>query len=168
MAFKMNWFLSINYFFHLLATVILLGSLTGVVGLALPALSKGALSQNQWLDLQKKLIPWANGALVVLLLSGFYQMTTDPNYGGFLILDGLWAWAMLLKHVAYAGMVGVTFYLQFSIYPAIDRLQLLAAKKPEFAAEDQQQLHSREIQLLRVNVVCAVFVLLFTAVMTAV
>ena len=164
----MNWFLAINYFFHLLATVVLLGSLAGVVGFALPALRRGDLSQNRWIDLQKRLIPWTNGSLVLLLLSGFYQMTADPNYGGFLVLDNLWSWMMLLKHIAYAGMIVITFYLQFSVYPEIDRLKVLAQKRPELVAEEKELLLGREIALLRINVICAILVVLFTAIMTAV
>ncbi|MFK7803853.1 MAG: hypothetical protein AB8G95_19630 [Anaerolineae bacterium] len=164
----MNWFLSINYLFHLIATVILLGSLAGVVGLAWPALSKGELDQNQWIAIQRKLLPWANGSLVILLLSGFYQMTNDPNYGGFFVLDGVWAWAMLFKHVAYAGMVGVTLYLQFVLYPEVGRMQLLASKKPDQSAIHQQSLLNREKQLLKINFLCAVMVLVFTAIMTAI
>ena len=164
----MNWFLSINYFFHLTATIILLGSLGGVVGFAWPALSKGDLNQNQWIMLQKKLLPWANGSLVILLLSGFYQMTSDPNYSGFFVLDGIWAWAMLFKHIAYAGMVGVTFYLQFVIYPEVGRVQLLAKKQPEQSAGHQQALLNREKRLLKINLLCAMMILVFTAIMTAV
>ncbi|MEM9773929.1 MAG: hypothetical protein AAF902_05070 [Chloroflexota bacterium] len=164
----MNWVLSVNYFFHLLSTITLLGSLATVVILALPALRKGEITQNQWLTLQKRTIPWANGSLVVLLLTGFYQMTSDPNYGGFMVFDGIWAWAMLFKHVAYAGMVGVTLFLQFSVYPDIDRLSLLTQSKPEIAAAEKDKLLSREQRLLRLNVFCAVLILLFTAIMTAV
>ena len=164
----MNWFLSINYLLHLIGTVILLGSLAGVVGLAWPALAKGELSQNQWLWLQKKLIPWANGSLIVLLLSGFYQMTNDPNYSGFFVLDGIWAWAMLFKHIAYIGMVVVTLMLQFIIYPEIDRVQLFADKNPDRTAIEQDALFGREKRLLKVNFLCALMILVFTAIMTAV
>lgn len=164
----MNWILSINYFFHLITTVTLLGSLAAVMILALPALRRGEITQNQWLTLQKRIIPWANGSLIVLLLTGFYQMTNDPSYSGFLIFDGVWAWAMLFKHIAYAGMAGVTLFLQFSVYPDVDRLNLLAQSKPDLAAAEQDKLINREQQLLRLNVICAVLILLFTAIMTAV
>ena len=164
----MIWILSLNYFLHLVATIILLGSLAGVVIFAFPALQKGELDQNQWINLQKKLIPWTNGSLIVLLLTGFYQMTNDPNYAGFLVFNGVWAWAMLLKHVAYAGMIGISFWLQFSLYPQIDRIELLSAKRPAVADGEKAQLLGREKQLLRLNFVCAILILLFTAIMTAV
>ena len=164
----MNWLLAITYLLHLVATVVLLGSLAGVVGLAWPALSKGEIDQNQWITIQQRLLPWANGSLVVLLLSGFYQMTNDPNYGGFFNFDGIWAWAMLFKHIAYIGMVAVTLYLQFVLYPEVGRMQILANKKPEQSAIHQQALLGREKQLLKLNFLCAVMILVFTAIMTAV
>ena len=164
----MNWILSITYFFHLITTVTLLGSLAAVVILALPALRRGEINQNQWLILQKRIIPWSNGSLIVLLLTGFYQMTNDPSYAGFLVFDGIWAWAMLFKHVAYVSMAGVTLFLQFSVYPDVDRLDLLAQSKPGIAAAEKESLLNREQQLLRINVICAVLILLFTAIMTAV
>lgn len=164
----MIWILSINYFLHLMATIILLGSLAGVVFFAFPALKKGEIDQNQWLNMQKRLIPWTNGSLIILLLTGFYQMTNDPNYSGFFVLDGVWAWAMLLKHVAYIGMIGISFLLQFSLYPEIDRLELLKVKSPENIGGMQDELFGREQRLLRLNVVCAILILLFTALMTAV
>ena len=164
----MNWILSINYFLHLLATVVLLGSLAGVVGLAFPALSQGTIDHNQWLSIQKKLIPWSNSALIVLLLTGFYQMTSDPNYNGFFVLNGVWAWAMLLKHIAYAGMIGISFILQFSLYPEIDRVALLMSQSAESGEAERAVLLARENRLLRLNLGCSILVLLFTAVMTAV
>jgi hypothetical protein len=95
-------------------------------------------------------------------------MTNDENYQGFLVLDSLWAYAMILKHVAYVGMVAITAYLQFVLYPAMTRLALFTASQPEIAEAEQEKLTRREIRYLRLNVVCAMIVLLFTAIATAV
>jgi len=75
---------------------------------------------------------------------------------------------MLLKHVAYVGMVALTAYLQFSLYPAMTRLALLGEARPEMAAAERDRLAQREMRFLRLNVVCAMTVLLFTAIATAV
>ena len=40
---------------------------------------------------------------------------------------------MLLKHVAYVGMVALTAYLQFGLYPAMNRLALLGEARPELS-----------------------------------
>jgi uncharacterized membrane protein len=162
------WVLVASYWVHLLATVVWLGGIALMAFIAWPALRQGALSSNQWFQLQKRFLPWVNAALVVLLITGFIQMTNDENYTGFLRVDSLWAWAILLKHVAYAGMVGLTLYLQFGLYPAMNRLALLAEAQPETAAAERDRLARREIGYLRLNVACAMLVLLCTAIATAV
>ena len=162
------WVLVISYWVHLLATVVWFGGLVimGVAGL--PALKQGALDKNQWLALQKRFVLWVNGSLVLLLITGFVQMTNDVNYGGFLVLNSIWAWGMLLKHVAYGLLVVITVYLQFSLYPAIERTAVLAQKRPKIAAAEQEKHTATESRLLKINLVCAAFILLCTAVVTAV
>lgn len=164
----MNWLLTLSYFVHLLATVIWLGGLALTLIMVLPAMQTGKLGQINWLAWRQAFIWWVNGSLVALLISGFYQMTVDPNYGGFLVLDGIWAWAMLLKHIAYAGMVGISLYLQFGLYPAIERANLLAQKKPNIAKTQQQAQFTLEKTLVKLNGGLATAVLFFTAMATAV
>lgn len=164
----MFWVLAISYWIHLLATIVWLGGIIVMVFIAWPALQQGSLAANQWLNIQRRSVPWINASLVILLITGFYQMTNDPNYNGFLSVDSTWAWAILLKHIAYGVMVIITVVVQASLYPAINRLSLLAEKRPELAAAERAKLQRREIRLLRLNLLCAVIVLLFTAVATAV
>ncbi len=162
------WLLVASYWVHLLATVVWLGGIALMAFIAWPALRQGTLSSNQWFQLQKRFLPWVNAALVVLLITGFVQMTNDENYHGFLAIDSIWAWAMLLKHIAYAGMVALTAWLQFMLYPAMARLALLMETQPEAAAAERDKLAGREIRYLRLNVLTAMLVLLFTAMATAV
>lgn len=136
--------------------------------LALPAMRLGTLSSNQWVSLQRRFIPWSNGSLVLLLITGLVQMTNDPNYNGFLAFDSLWAGALFIKHLAFAGMVVIGVYVQSALYPAMARTELLAEKRPELASDEQQALIVRESRLLRLNLICAAGVLFFTAVATAV
>lgn len=164
----MFWILVFSYWIHLLATVIWLGGLALMTLVALPALRRGSLAANLWLELQQKFMPWANGSLVLLLITGFVQMTNDPNYTGFLEIDGTWAWAILLKHIAFVGMVLIGAYVQFGLYPAMERVKLLLAQRPLLAETEQSKLTQREVLLLRANLLCAVLVLFFTAMATAV
>ncbi len=161
------WILAVSYWLHLLATVVWLGGAALMAFIAWPALRQGTLDANQWFQLQKRFLPWVNAALVILLITGFVQMTNDENYHGFLSVDSVWAWAMLLKHIAYAGMVAMTAYMQFVLYPAMARLALLAETHPETAAAERGKLAGREIRYLRVNLAMAMMVLLFTAIATA-
>lgn len=162
------WLLALSYWIHLLATVVWLGGMALMAFIAWPALRRGTLDNNQWFELQKRFAPWVNGSLVVLLITGLVQMTNDTNYNGFFVFDSLWAWAILLKHIAFLGMVALTVYLQFSLYPAMTRLNLLRAANQDLAEDEAAGLARQEIRLLRVNLVCAAVVLFFTAIATAV
>lgn len=164
----MFWILVFSYWIHLLATVIWFGSLVMMTLAALPALQTGSLVANQWLTLQKRLTPWANLSLVLLLITGFVQMTNDSSYSGFLAIDSLWAWAMLVKHIAFGLLAAVTAYLQFGLYPAVDRVALLAENRPKLAEEERAKLNQREKKMLWLNVGCAILILFCTAVATAV
>lgn len=157
--------LVLSYWIHLLTTVVWLGGMAVMGLVALPAWRKQTLSDNQWFVLQERLTPWVNGSMVLLWITGFYQMTTDEHYTGFLAVDSTWAWAILLKHVAIILMMIIGLYIQLSIYPAVRRTRLLAQK---IAIDEQETLAQREAMLLRLNLVCAGVVLLFTAIATAV
>lgn len=162
------WILAISYWIHLLATVVWLGGLALLALVAWPALRQETLAANQWLTLQKRFLPWANGSLVLLLITGFVQMTNDPNYNGFMVIDSLWTGAILVKHIAFGGMVLIGGYMQGSLYPAMERISTLLESKPRLAEAERETLQQKEIRLLRLNLACAGVVLLFTAVATAV
>jgi uncharacterized membrane protein len=162
------WILVFSYWIHLLATVIWLGGQALIALVAWPALRQGTLAGNQWWQLQKRFLPWVNASLVILLITGFIQMTNDDNYSGFLALDGLWAWAILLKHLAFFGMVAITIYLQAVLYPAVSRHQLLSQSWAETLGTSSAALQQKEIRLLRLNLLCATAVLFCTAVATAI
>lgn len=164
----MFWTLVFSYWIHLLATVVWFGSLVLMALAALPALQKGSVAANSWLALQKRLTPWANISLVLLLITGFVQMTNDFNYNGFLAIDSTWAWAMLVKHIAFGLLACLTVYLQFGLYPAANRIALLAEKRPNLAQSEKDKLAQREKQVLWLNLVCAATILFCTAVATAV
>jgi uncharacterized membrane protein len=163
-----DWILTFSYWVHLLATVVWLGGMMLLAVIAWPAWRAQSLSDNQWLALQKRFAPWVNGSMALLWVTGFVQMTNNVNYTGFLAIDSTWAAAILLKHVAVVAMMAATLYLQFRVYPAMERLQLLAAKKPQTAAQEQVRLQLQERRWLWINLVCAAVILFFTAVATAV
>lgn len=164
-----TWLLALSYWLHLLATVVWLGGLTVMVGIAWPAVRRQLLATEQWLALRRQLQPWANASLVVLWLTGLLQMTADDNYEGFLVLEGnAWAQAILVKHLAVLGMMGFGLYIQWRLYPAAERLALLSEKRPEAAAAGRERLAHQEVRLQRLNLLCAAVVLLCTAIATAI
>lgn len=162
------WLLSASYWIHLIMTVIWLGGLTLLALVALPAWRAGQLDGNQWLTLQQRLAPWVNVSMVLLWVTGFVQMTNDVHYEGFLAVNSTWALAMLVKHVAALAMSALSLYVQFSIHPAIGRLALLRERRPAAAVAEQGRLEAQEVRLLRLNLACALVVLLCTAIATAV
>lgn len=162
------WVLAVSYWVHLLATVVWLGGLALMAFVAWPAVRGQLMDTSQWIWLRKRFSPLANVSLVLLWVTGFLQMTADPNYEGFLVLDSTWAQAILIKHIAVGGMMAFGLYIQWRIYPALDRMAILAKKQPITAAAEQQRLAQQEIRLLHLNLVCAAVVLLCTAVATAI
>lgn len=141
------------YWVHLLSTTVWIGGLVFTALIALPAWRKNSLSENQWLDLQKRLLPFVNGAMALLWITGFIQMTNHPNYNGFLIIDSRWAVALSLKHVAAIALSAITLYTQFALFPAIERNRLLGQNSAE-----------QTTRFLWINLLLASIVLLFTAV----
>lgn len=156
--------LAISYWLHLLTTVLWLGGLATVSLIALPAYRRGELADNQWLRLQKLMLPYINGSMAILWITGFYQMTNDAQYGGFMVLDSTWAWAILLKHIAVVGMTALSLAIQFRLIPEMERVVLLGRK----LETQRAAVAKRETRLLRLNLLFAALVLLFTAIATAV
>jgi uncharacterized membrane protein len=126
------------------------------------------LDAKQWAGLQQRFTPWANISLVILWVTGFLQMSADPNYDGFLAINSLWAQAILIKHFAVVGMMVFGLYLQWRVQPALARLSLLEKKQPELASAEREILVRKENRLVKLSLVCAAAVLFFTALATAI
>jgi uncharacterized membrane protein len=162
------WILTLSYWLHLLSTVVWLGGLTLMAVVGWPAVRRQLLESDQWALLLRRFTPWANGSMIMLWVTGFLQMSGDPNYDGFLAVSSLWAQALLIKHVAVLGMMAFGIYVQMRIHPALARLALLEQKRPAMAQAERQELAQRENRLLRLNLVLAMVVLFCTAVATAI
>jgi putative copper export protein len=122
---------------------------------------------DQWSELLRRLTPWANISLVLLWITGFLQMLANPNYEGFLSVNSLWAQAILVKHIAVAGMMVFGLYAQWRLHPALARLAILEKIQPTLAQSERDRLTRQENRVLRLNLGCALLVLFFTAVATA-
>lgn len=162
------WVLAMSYWIHLLATVTWLGGLLVMAVVAWPAVRKKIMDANQWSELLQRFTPWANISLVLLWATGFLQMSADVNYEGFLAINNLWAQAILVKHIAVGGMMVFGLYIQLRVHPELARLAILEKKQPELAQAERQRLTQRQNRLLRLNLLFALLVLLFTAIATAV
>jgi putative copper export protein len=116
--------------------------------------------------LRKRFFPLANLSLAVLIVTGLFQMTANPNYDGALTFNNQWSQVMLLKHIAFAGMVISGLLIQFGVAPALERASLLAERGKGDAVE-WEGLRRREVRLTWLNVGLGLLVLAFTAWATA-
>jgi uncharacterized membrane protein len=161
-------FLSLAYWLHMLATLVWIGGLSAMAILILPA-ARRALDASAYArllaDLQRRLDPLGWMSLIVLVGTGLFQMSANPNYDGFLRVDNLWAGAILLKHLVFFGMTGISAYLTWGVLPGLRRAALQLEKGRE--APEAARLLKQEIIFLRLNLVLGVIVLALTAIARA-
>jgi len=159
------WALSIAYWLHMLATVLWIGGLAALSLIVLPAARKaldGGAYAALLAALQKRLDPLGWFSVIVLLATGMVQMSSNPNYEGFLSIQSIWAGSILIKHLLFGLMVFVSGYITWILLPALRRAAILQARGGDASGGDR--LRKREAFLLRINLVLAVFVLLLTAI----
>ena len=164
-----TWGLSLVYWLHMLATVVWIGGLAALGLLVLPA-ARRTLDEGAYpaflAALQRRLDPLGWFSLAVLAGTGMIQMGANPNYQGFLAIQGRWATAILLKHLVFLGMVGVSAYLTWGLLPHLRRMALLQAglaDQAEGASARLMYLQRQETLLLRLNLILGVIVLALTA-----
>jgi putative copper export protein len=150
--------------------VIWLGGLALFVLLVFPE-ARRLLNENPALyaflhRLRKRFYPLTNFSLLVLVITGLFQMPADPNYEGVLDFSNDWSRLILLKHVAIAGMVVCGLAVQYGVVPALERTSLLVERGKGDPAE-YERLRRREVRLTWANVILAALVLACTAWATA-
>jgi uncharacterized membrane protein len=158
------WALSLAYWLHMLATVIWIGGLAALVILVIPASRKAfeGRSYASFLSgVQQRLNPLAWACLVVLAGTGMFQMSANPNYQGFLSIDNRWATAILVKHLLFLAMTGVSAYLTWGVLPGLHRIALKQAVGQE--TPEAERLEKLEANLLRLNLLLGGLVLALTA-----
>ncbi len=156
--------LAFFYWLHMLATVVMVGSLNALSWLILPLLPKILSSQEQvrFLDaLQRRLEPLIWFCLGVLIVTGLFQMSVHPNYNGLLATGTRWSLALLIKHLLVVSIIVISAVQTWEIFPAVRRALL----RPERLSESQwQALERHQKRLLRLNAWLSVLVLAATAV----
>jgi uncharacterized membrane protein len=167
------WGLTIAYWLHMLATVIWIGGLAALSILVLPAARRsldGKAYAAFLADLQRRFDPLAWFSLLVLGGTGLFQMSANPHYRGFLTITDVWAYAILIKHLLFLGMAGLSIYLTWVIVPGLRRISLqqaLAAQGRPVEAQSGENLSRQETRLLRLNLLLGVLVLALTAIARA-
>jgi len=168
--------LTLAYWLHMLGTVVWIGGLSAVTWLVIPT-TRQALSLRDYTMLmgrvQKRLQGLGWFSLLLLVGTGMFQMSANPNYTGFLAIENRWALAILLKHLTIGAMILVSVFQTWGLNPALYRTSLRMLRRAEKvdrpgAADVQlEALQRREVWLLRINLALSAVVLGFTAVARA-
>jgi uncharacterized membrane protein len=159
-----DWALTLIYWLHMLATVAWVGGLAAIVLLVIP-ISRRALppeGQAALLEaVQRRFDPLGWMSLVVLLATGMFQMSANPNYQGMLAITNRWAVAILVKHLLFLGMIAVNALLTWGVLPGLRRAALLRSRG--LPAPEAEALQRREMGLLRLNLALGGLILALTA-----
>lgn len=148
----------------MLATVLWLGSLALLSLIVIPAMRRSLDAKNQiklMAAIQKRIDPLAWFSIALLLVTGMFQMSASPNYDGFLAISGQWATSILLKHIVFAAMIGVSAAQTWWLLPSMQRAMLRQQKNGKLV--EVATLQKREALLLNLNFVLAILVLGMTA-----
>jgi len=160
-----DWALTFAYWLHMLATVAWIGSLVTLSVLVLPA-ARQTLDAPLYADflarLRRRLDPLGWLSLLLLAGTGLFQMSSNPNYDGFLSFSNRWAVAILVKHIVFLGIIAISAYLTWGLLPRLQRNALLVSRGQD--ASGLQGLQRQEALLMRVNLTLGVLVLALTAI----
>lgn len=171
-----GWALTLAYWLHMLATVFWIGGLVTLVLLVIPSMrltNDPLLYSNLLQRIQKRLDPLGWFSIIVLGLTGLFQMSANPNYYGFISLNGAWATAIFVKHVLFLIMIAVSSSITWGTIPRLRRLAILQANQVASEGSEEttsltSKIQDREAFLYRLNLILAVIVLGLTAVARAV
>lgn len=158
--------LTIAYWMHILATVIWIGGLASLSLFVLPA-ARRSMQPEQYpvflssMQTRIQQIGWF--CLIVLIFTGMFQMISNPNYRGFLLISTPWAEAILLKHLTVGVMLALSAYITWGVMPALQRMAFRQAMGKPGDPAVAEKLVERETFLLRLNLFLAIIVLLLTA-----
>src|SRR5262245_18690314 len=107
--------LALNYWLHLLATIVWIGGLAALTLVGWPGLLKSAepdSAQPLMESIERRFRPYANISLIVLVATGIIQMSDEPHYNGLLVLNSVWTWALLGKHIVIGAMIVISLIEQ--------------------------------------------------------
>jgi uncharacterized membrane protein len=165
-----TWALWLAYWLHMLATVVWIGGLSALAIFVLPA-ARRALDPPAYAafltNLQQRFDPLGWFSLAILAATGMFQMSASPSYQGFLAIEDRWAAAILIKHLLFFGMAGLSAYLTWGLMPKIRRMALRRAASGAVDEAEAQRLIAQESRLLQLNLLLGVLVLALTAIARA-
>jgi len=160
------WVLILSYWLHMAATVCWIGGLFFQAVYLNPALQRSLPPEGVARVLEsirRRFDPFAWLSLAVLVVTGLVQMTANPSYRAFLLVENRWTAAILAKHLAILIMVIVAGYQSWGLLPRLARLAWQRAHGRDESVLAASLL-KRQFRLTRLNLILALIVLAFTAV----
>ncbi len=160
-----DWALTLAFWIHMAATVVWIGALAALSFLVIPS-ARQSLPPLEYARLleqvQRRLDPLGWFSLALLTVTGLVQMSGNPNYRGLLSVENRWALAILIKHLVFLGMIGVSAFVTWWVLPGLRRAGLRAELE---GSDDSAALsRSQELTLLRLNLGLSLIVLALTAI----
>lgn len=153
------------YWIHMIATIVWGGTLSALAFLVYPLLGK-VIPPDAYQNLLHKIhnrldrLGWIS--ISSFIVTGLVQMSANANYSGMLQIDSEWAVALLLKHVAFAGIVVICAIQTWSIAPTIEHALLAKSLgKQDF---DSSKAERTRKNLVLLNLALTAIVLVFTAI----
>lgn len=165
-----TWALWLAYWLHMLATVVWIGGLAALAIFVLPA-ARRTLEPHAYAaflaGLQQRFDPLGWFSLAILAGTGMFQMSASPSYQGLLAIENRWAAAILIKHLLFFAMAGLSAYLTWGVLPKIRRLALRRSDPSLAHQPEAQRLAAQETRLLQLNLLLGILVLALTAIARA-
>jgi uncharacterized membrane protein len=149
----------------MLATIVWIGGLAAAGLVTLPAIARlddPAIRLNFLHSTQKRLDPLGWLSLAVLIATGLVQMSASEQYEGLLAFGNAWARAILLKHIVFFGMIGLSAYLTWGALPELSRAMLRTERGKGDPAEVEALFRKHRLIMVG-NLLLGVIVLIFTA-----
>ena len=159
-----GWVLTLSLWIHLIATISWMGGLAIVSFWLLPK-AEGAMDTSGYARFSKAVLKRLDAlgwlSLMLLAATGMFQMSANPNYGGFLAIDNLWASTILIKHILFFLILAINAAHTWSLTPALERATLRKNKGLDESGE-AEKLQKRANALMAINLLLGIGVLLLT------
>jgi len=148
----------------MVTTIVWLGGLATVSVWIIPSMRSSLTAKdyaNWFTRLNQRLNPIGWLSIGLLSITGLVQMVANPNYGGMFSIANNWALAILLKHIAFIGMIAISAYITWGLSPKLQYAAILRAKDGN--SEDDELLLAKLQRLISVNLFLGIISLAFTA-----
>ncbi len=148
----------------MLATITWLGGLATISLWLIPSM-RTTLSANDYaawianLNNRMNALGWLS--IATLTATGLVQMSANINYEGLFSIANNWAFALLLKHIVFFGMIAISAYITWGLTPNLQHAALLRAR--DGSSSQEETLLKRFQRLMALDLLLGVITLAFTA-----